>query len=110
MTSAETPAACGDDIEVPAIAMKRSPGGPLGIAPGHGCGLLPARISIPGAVTSGLIQSPNGPREEKVVMMSGVCSVAAPVVNVAVTPVCPATKSLIAVPGCTSPSQVPSST
>ncbi len=65
---------------------------------------------MPGAVTSGLIQSPSGPREENVVMMSGVCSVAVPVVNVAVTPVCPATKALIAVPGCTSPSQVPSST
>src|SRR6266508_2009419 len=62
LTSADTPAPCGEDIDVPAMAMNRSPGGPLAMAPDHGCGLRPARISIPGAVTSGLSQSPRGPR------------------------------------------------
>lgn len=85
MTRAATPVAWGADIDVPAIAMKSSPGRPLGIATEVGCGLLPARISMPGAVMSGLIQSPSGPRDENVVMMSGVCAVRSPVVNVAVT-------------------------
>jgi hypothetical protein len=64
---------------------------------------------MPGAVTSGLIQSPSGPREENVVMMSGVCSVRSPVVNVAVTSAWSSTKSRTPVPGCRSPCHVPSS-
>src|SRR5262249_45942628 len=88
-TSAATPVACGADIDVPAMAWKFSPGGPEATSEAAGRAELPARISMPGAVMSGLTQSPSGPREENVVMMSpaGV-SVAAPVTHVAVTPVC----------------------
>ena len=53
MRSAAAPATWGEDIDVPWIAWKSSPGLPLLIvAP---IGVLPARIWTPGAVTSGLI-------------------------------------------------------
>ena len=41
LTSAETPAACGLDIDVPAIAMYRLPGGPLSAVVWSGCGVVP---------------------------------------------------------------------
>src|SRR6266700_4139605 len=64
------PAACGDDIEVPAITWKRLPGGPRTGSAGFGVGVLPARICRPGAVMSGLTQSLPGPRDEKKVTRS----------------------------------------
>src|SRR3954451_19753116 len=87
-TSAATPVAWGADIDVPAMAWKFSPGGPEATEPGAGSGVLPARISMPGAVMSGLTQSPSGPREENVVMTSpAAVLVGVPVAHVAVTPV-----------------------
>src|SRR4029453_2723079 len=78
------PAMCGDDIEVPAMAWKYSPGGPrLGTA---GVGVCPARIWAPGAVMSGLMKFPPGPREEKLVMVSPVPMTLTPWVKVAFTP------------------------
>src|SRR5215475_3122187 len=53
---AATPAACGLDIEVPAIAWYRLPGGPLSAVVWSGWGVMPASTWTPGAVTSGLIQ------------------------------------------------------
>ena len=58
----------GDDIEVPAIAWKYSPGGPAETS--MGVGVLPARICTPGAVMSGLMNCPAGPREENEAMTS----------------------------------------
>ena len=98
LISADTPAACGLDIEVPAIAMKNSPGGPEATAP-HGVGVVPARICSPGAVTSGLMKSPTGPREEKKVISSGRTCVGTPVLHVAVTPGCAARKASIVFAG-----------
>ena len=65
LSRAKTPAMCGLDIEVPAIAWNSSP--PLAY------GELPARIWMPGAVMSGLMMSsPNpvgtGPRDENSVI------------------------------------------
>src|SRR3954449_4731503 len=48
LTSAETPAECGLDIEVPAIAMNRFPGGPLSAVVWSGCGVVPANTCTPG--------------------------------------------------------------
>src|SRR5690349_24262363 len=88
-TSAAVPVAWGADIDVPAMAWKFSPGGPDATWSADGSAEFPARISMPGAVMSGLIQSPSGPREENVVMTSPAeVDVAAPVTHVAVTPVC----------------------
>ena len=44
LTSADTPAACGEDIDVPEMTWKYSPGGPAWTAPGQGWGVAPARI------------------------------------------------------------------
>src|SRR5262245_25119294 len=99
LTSADTPAACGLDIDVPAIAWNRFPGGPLVGVVWSGCGVMPASTWMPGAVTSGLIQSPSGPRDENVAMMSGVVGVAVPWLHVARTFVCVLTKLSRAVGG-----------
>src|SRR5262245_19044625 len=61
------PASCGDAIEVPEIAWKSSPGGPSVIVSAQADdpmphGESPARICTPGAVTSGLMKFPPGPR------------------------------------------------
>src|SRR3954462_7405019 len=92
LTSAETPAECGLDIEVPAIAMNRFPAGPLSAVVWSGCGVVPANTCTPGAVTSGLIQSPRGPRDEKAAIMSACPRRAAPAAHVAITFVWPLTK------------------
>src|SRR4051794_18653317 len=63
-TRIETPAECGLDIEVPAIAMYRFPVGPLSAVVWSAAGVVAAITWTPGAVTSGLIQSPVGPRDE----------------------------------------------
>src|SRR5262245_29361449 len=59
--SAATPATCGADMDVPLYKLKSSPG-----LPG---GATEARMSWPGAITSGFNRSPppavNGPRDEK---------------------------------------------
>jgi len=90
-TSAAEPAACGDDIEVPAIAWNRLPGGPR---PGaSGVGVLPARIWRPGAVMSGLIQSAPGPRDEKKVTRSPCQVVLMPCGKEPVVPGCAVRKS-----------------
>ena len=78
------PALCGDDIEVPAIAWKYSPGGPSMTL--SGTGVWPARICTPGAVTSGLMNSPPGPRDENAAITSPWPSVATPPVKLAVAP------------------------
>src|SRR5262245_52046881 len=52
LSSTAAPALCGEDIDVPAMAWKYSPGGPDATA--SGVGVLPARTCTPGAVTSGL--------------------------------------------------------
>src|SRR3990170_1851383 len=60
LSSANRPATCGLDIDVPAIDWKR-------LLPGSAYGLAPARICMPGAVTSGLMMSSatgSGPRDE----------------------------------------------
>src|SRR3954470_21978410 len=85
LISADTPAACGLDIEVPAIAWYRLPAGPLTLP--VGCGVMPASTCTPGAVTFGLRKSAEGPRDEKAAIMSGNVGVAMPCVNVPVTPV-----------------------
>src|SRR5690606_25046022 len=90
-TSADTPAACGDDIEVPAIAMYSSPGGPL--ATSTGVGVVPAMTCTPGAVMSGFRKSPTGPRELNAAMTSPGETVAVPPAHVAVTPGCVARKA-----------------
>ena len=86
LTSAEMPALCGLDIDVPAMAWKNWPGGPTAKFVSYGSGVVPARIWIPGAVTSGLMKSPSGPRDENDVMTSPRTVVGTPVVNVAVSP------------------------
>jgi hypothetical protein len=96
-TSADTPAACGLDIDVPAITWNISPGGPPNTL--IGSGVWPARICMPGAVTSGFRNSPTGPRDEKLVMTSGVTAVGAPGSHRATTPVCVDRKSSSAMPG-----------
>src|SRR5262245_50711917 len=88
LTSAETPAECGLDIEVPAIAMNRLPGGPLSAVVWSGCAVVPASTWMPGAVTSGFRKSPTGPRDENVAITSGVVGDATPVDHVAFTLVC----------------------
>src|SRR3954466_1998872 len=80
LTSAETPAECGLDIDVPAIAWYRLPAGPFVIP--VGCGVIPASTWIPGAVTSGLTQSPSGPRDENDAITSGCVAVGEPWPNV----------------------------
>ncbi len=99
LTSAETPAACGLDIEVPAIAWKRFPGGPLSAVVWSGCGVMPASTWTPGAVTSGLIQSPSGPRDENAAIMSACPGCAVPCAHVAITLVWPFTNASSAVSG-----------
>src|SRR5438034_3875382 len=91
--SAATPAECGLDIDVPAMAWKNWPCGP-GVtygAPvlvvGWYCGVMPARICTPGAVTSGLMKSPTGPRDENAAITSPRTRVAVPLAQVAFTPV-----------------------
>src|SRR5512134_2874093 len=87
-SKANTPATCGLDMDVPAIAWNNSPG----TTPGSGNGELPARIWRPGAVTSGLMISGAiglGPRELKSVMEGAYGQV----------PTCGATISAVAVPG-----------
>ena len=74
------PAMCGDDIEVPAMAWKYSPGGPPGPRLRR-TGVLPARICTPGAVMSGLRNWPPGPRDENAAMTSPWASPFAPSVN-----------------------------
>src|SRR3954464_10702959 len=66
LTSAEAPAECGLDIEVPAIAWYRLPGLPFSGSPSV-TGVVPASTCRPGAVTSGLMKSACGPRDEKFV-------------------------------------------
>ena len=79
------PASWGEDIDVPAMAWYSSPSGPPRM---ETCsGEWPATIWIPGAVTSGLMKSPIGPRDENDAMTSGVVSVGAPCAQVAVSPV-----------------------
>ena len=98
-TSAETPAACGLDIDVPAIAWKRFPGGPLSAVVWSGCGVVPASTWTPGAVMSGLIQSPSGPRDENEAIMSATPGCAVPCAHVAFTFVWPLTNASSAVLG-----------
>ena len=52
-----------------------------------GVGVMPARIWTPGAVMSGLMTRPAGPRDEKAAMTSPWPSCETPAVNVAVAPV-----------------------
>src|SRR3954447_5456528 len=85
LTSAETPAECGEDIEVPAIAMNRLPAGPLSAVVWSGWAVVPASTWTPGAVTSGLIQSPSGPRDEKDAITSACAGEAVPCAHVAIT-------------------------
>jgi hypothetical protein len=62
-SSANRPATCGLDIDVPAIAWNSSPA----TWPGSGNGDAAARIWMPGAVMSGLMMSRAdglGPRDE----------------------------------------------
>src|SRR5687767_10272608 len=84
LISANRPARCGLDIEVPAMAMNSS----SGTEPASGNGELPARIWMPGAVMSGLMMSSAtgfGPREEKSVIVGAFAHVdSAPVAIVAV--------------------------
>ena len=80
---AADPAMCGDDIDVPAIAWKYSPGGPSVLA--SGVGVWPARICTPGAVMSGLMNRPPGPRDEKAAITSPSPSRFSPAVNEPVT-------------------------
>ena len=54
---------------------------------------------MPGAVTSGLIQSPVGPRDENAAMTSGWVAVGVPCAQVAITLVWPLTKASSAVLG-----------
>ena len=93
MTSAETPAECGLDIDVPAIACvqvaRRAVVGRRLV----GCGVQPASTCTPGAVTSGLIQSPVGPRDENDAITSACAGVAVPCAQVAFTLVCGVTKA-----------------
>ena len=98
LTSAETPAECGLDIDVPAIAMNRLPVGPLSAVVWSGCGVVPASTCTPGAVTSGLIQSPVGPRDEKLAITSACAGLAVPCAHVAITFVWPVTKVWIEPP------------
>src|SRR5712691_4640841 len=91
LTSAEAPAACGLDIEVPAIAWYRLPGGPLTVP--VGCGVMPASTWMPGAVTSGLMKSSCGPRDEKAAMTSPCVALSVPWAQVAFTLVCPLMKA-----------------
>jgi hypothetical protein len=88
ITSADTPAACGDDIEVPAIAWNSSPCGP--VARSVDAGVWPARICTPGAVMSGFTNSPIGPRELKPAITSPCAAADAPADHVAVTSACAA--------------------
>src|SRR3954462_15780376 len=78
LTSAETPAACGLDIAVPAIAWKRLLLGPFVGVVWSGCGVMPARTWIPGAVMSGLMKSPVGPRDENDAITSAGVAVGLP--------------------------------
>src|SRR5690349_18845515 len=96
LTRIAAPATCGADIDVPAIAWKYSPGGPASMA--SGVGVLPARIWTPGAVTSGLMYRPPGPRDENAAMTSPVPLVLAPAVNSAVAPGWAIMNALNAVP------------
>ena len=57
-----------------------------------GCGVMPASTWTPGAVTSGLIQSPVGPRDEKEAITSACAGLAVPCAHVAITLVCEVTK------------------
>src|SRR5580765_1505908 len=82
-TRIETPAECGLDIEVPAIAMKLLPGGPLSAVVWSGCGVVPASTWTPGAVTSGFTKSPIGPRDEKLAITSDCAGLATPAAQVA---------------------------
>src|SRR6478752_1992187 len=88
LTSAETPAECGLDIDVPAIAAYRLPAGPLSAVVWSAAGVQPASTCTPGAVTSGLIQSPVGPRDENDAITSACAPVAVPCAHVARTFVC----------------------
>src|SRR4051812_43763978 len=99
LTRAETPAECGLDIDVPAIAMNRFPAGPLSAVVWSGCGVVPASTCTPGAVTSGLIQSPSGPRDEKEAIMSAFDGDGAPCAHVAITLVWPLTNASRSVDG-----------
>src|SRR5438094_3148831 len=89
LTSAETPAACGLDIEVPAIAWYRLPLGPFVGVVWSGSGVMPARTWIPGAVMSGLMKSPVGPRDENAAITSEGVAVAVPCAQAAITFVWP---------------------
>ena len=64
--SAAAPAAYGLDIDVPAMDWNNCPGGPA--AGSTGSGVSPASTWSPGAITSGLMNPPTGPREENVVI------------------------------------------
>ncbi len=87
LTSADAPAECGLDMDVPPIAWNSSPGGPpTGLA---GVGVIPARIWIPGAVTSGFTKSPSGPLDEKNVITSPRMAVFTELAQLPVTPVWP---------------------
>ena len=62
-----------------------------------GVGVFPARIWIPGAVTSGLTKSPSGPRDEKKVISSPRMAVFVAAAHVPVTPVWPLRNATIEV-------------
>ena len=84
-SSANAPATCGLDIEVPAIAANSSPGTP----PGSGNGDQPARICTPGPVMSGLIRSADsrfGPRDENAAMTGASTMTLSPPTIIAVAP------------------------
>ena len=83
MISSATPAACGLDMDVPAIAWYSWPDGPLSVLEGRG--VMPAMIWIPGAAISGLMNSPSGPRDENDAMTSPCAADAVPACHVAMT-------------------------
>src|SRR3989304_8537511 len=66
--------------------------------PGRGVGVLAARICTPGAVASGLIQPPAGPRDENAAIMSPAAVVFVLSVNVAVAVGCAARNARTVVP------------
>ena len=92
LTSAETPAECGLDIDVPAIAWKRLPGGPLSAVVcrlrRHAREHLDARSR-----DVRLDEVAGGPRDENEAITSACVALAMPCAQVAITPVWPLTKA-----------------
>jgi hypothetical protein len=106
------PALWGEDIEVPAMAWKNSPGGPSVIVSAQASdptphGESPARICTPGPVTSGLMKLPPGPREENAAITSPCPLRACPPGNDATSPEWPFMNATNVVPSarCTAGSQ-----